>query len=249
MSGSFAQALATPLPTEDEQEYDTLDEVDRQSASTKSTKTTENTQENEEGSIVLIDPKSGAVVGTLLPNAPEATVDGLPRQTDVDTSSTIHGNSTTTSSIIPTEPSPSRQGRYSYTYRLSLSDVSLRTVKVATDTAHAHGDGNGQGDGPGRRVASNGSQLTATHNTPPEPTPTLPGHRMRSSWMTDDASFWTARGTLRSEMILDRDGDGAVESATSETSEMERGGRGSGEDREVILAYVRSGSPVSRFFP
>ena len=43
--------------------------------------------------------------------------------------------------------------------------------------------------------------------------------------MTDDASFWTARGTLRFE--------GPV------------GEEGSGKDREVVVAYVKTDTPVS----
>lgn len=160
----------------------------------------------ESGSIVLIDSMTNGIIGTLTPASPEtigrspsSLSDKQANETDIEATLTPFDGSGT----------GDKQDRRdsTYTYRLSKSDVSLRTYKPDSRTDE------------GLPVVSAAGSPVHTQNN--METDDRRG-RTRRSWMTDDASFWTARGTLR----------------------MDEGGR-EGREREVMVAFVKADKDVS----
>ncbi|KAI9632983.1 uncharacterized protein MKK02DRAFT_40363 [Dioszegia hungarica] len=164
------------------------------------------------GSVILIDPTTNEIIGTLTPASPgeEGTRDQEVSESDTDT---LRGHDITGSAVAVGEEGPKRRDP-TYSYRLSISDLSLRTFAGAPSTITEQG----------------GTSLPTAAEGGGGGTPAERIQRgMRSSWMTDDASFWTARGTLRFE--------GPV------------GEEGSGKDREVVVAYVKTDTPLNDLFP
>lgn len=162
------------------------------------------------GSMVLIDPMTSGIIGTLTPASPEAIVK-TPSSTFNNRSDKTDGDAT-----VPTSDGAALRDKLdrrdsTYTYRLSISDVSLRTYRP------------GQGSDDGLPHLATSSLVCE----PIDPVTEQMRHgsddsRMRSSWMTDETSFWTARGTLK----------------------MDEGGA-EGKEREVVVAFVKADKDVS----
>lgn len=125
-----------------------------------------------QGSIVLLDPATSSIIGTLRPesagvhDSQDNIFNTLDVQRDADPA-------------IPPRRSPT------YSYRLSLSDVSLRTFNNL-QTGFGTGGTLGGSVGLGEAGDVEGESWDDNHR------------QMRRSSMADEGSFWTARGTLHS---------------------------------------------------
>lgn len=166
------------------------------------------------GSIILIDPTTSGIIGTLTPASPSPETEGksddqVAHPTPQESGPTEGGDEILT-------PTPQRRDP-TYSYRLSISDLSLRTF------AGASADAEQSSQYPPASVMGTPSGATRTDAKLKDRK-----SQLRSSWMTDDASFWTARGTLRL--------DGPVEA-------------GEEREREVVVAYVKTDTSVSPYFP
>jgi hypothetical protein len=173
------------------------------------------------GSIILIDPATSGIIGTLTPASPDGA-DNSDRLTgdSVQSEATAFGIPASLISGDSGDGSHPDRRVPTYSCRLSISDLSLRTF---ADPGALH-PGDSEYTYPPDTVAGDPGSLPATH------TEVFDGNGrnplLRSSFMTDDASFWTARGTLR----LD---DGTA------------GAGGAEREREVVVAYIQTDTPVS----
>lgn len=164
------------------------------------------------GSIILIDPSTNGIIGTLTPASPDGALAG-----DLDPAAIEVSGAEI--NLVEGVGIPNRRDP-TYSYRLSISDVSLRTVLNSAGTADEDTEGVQKVfETPHKAFKAVGGDIGGKDRK----------SAVRSSYMTDDASFWTARGTLRCDSPIS--------------------GTGQEREREVVVAYVKTDTPVSIIYP